>query len=108
MNYLIANILICILTIAIFWKVILPLNNKKVLSTVRKAILSYHSEEVAPLQQMLESYPELINEIHSDLEKLEDDIDLLSSEGQVKVPAIRAVQEVQNIYDSIERINNPK
>lgn len=100
------------LTLFICWKYLIPKQIDNIYAATRNLMLVYHQEEVQPIQEMIKGYPDIVEEIHDDISKLEFAVDLLSSEGQSETESVSlsnpALKKVNDIYANIEKITSPK
>lgn len=108
---IIACLISSAVTLSICWLFLIPKQINEVRDSARSLLVIYHNDEVQPLQNMLKGYPDIVEEIHDDISKLEFAVDLLSSEGQSIKPNAKILtpSELKNLPLEIqEYVNNPK
>lgn len=102
---IIACLISSVITLSICWIFLIPKQINEVRDSARSLLVIYHNDEVQPIQDILKGYPDIVEEIHEDIDKLEFAVDLLSSEGQAKPHFVAGLDDP---YEIIETTKSPK
>lgn len=116
MWYAIIAFAIFVLTLVFIWKKIIPLMvDKRAKQIIDVAIIEFenrmvnrlidfNNKEVVPIVQAISAYAPIVEEIYKDLDKIQDDLDLIASEGQAKAKPKTVLLPPADIDFDIEEV----